>query len=77
MGFSPRYALKEVYRASRAVYEEDSYPYKHAYVNRESALKEGCEERIEKMEEELMEEAKGFQTISEQYVSNHCIKTNW
>lgn len=60
MGFSTRYAWKEVYRTGKKEFEPTPYPYAHSYVKRATAEAVGAEERIQNMDRDWLEKSKDF-----------------
>lgn len=60
MGFSTKYAWKDIYHTGRQKYEDSPYIYAHSYVNRQTAQAVGADERILKMDREVMENSKDF-----------------
>ncbi len=60
MGFSTRYAWKDIYRTGKQKYEDSPYVYAHSYVNRMTARAAKANERILQMDRDVNELSRDF-----------------
>ena len=60
MGFSPKHAWKDIYRAEKKPFEATPYPFAHSYVKRDIAETLRTEKRLCRMDKAMFEESKDF-----------------
>lgn len=74
MGFSPRYALQQIYNVNKQEYEENVHIYRNSYVNREMTEKLGTKQRLEASSEGLFETSKNFEEYKKVMVNFHALR---
>lgn len=62
MGFSSKYAWKQIIKTKRVGFEPSKYPYGLSYVNRDMAEKMNTAERLEKIERNAFETGADFES---------------
>lgn len=61
MGFSAKYALRQIRNENKEVYEETTYPYGNSYIRRDLARQLDCRNRIDKFNKDNDHNLKTFE----------------